>query len=93
MKTIFDWSRQTEKQIMNALSDWLYKQEEKTPKYFNGVLVSHQSIDGIFNKITNIIDTNRSDQLHEDMIEQGKRSSQQFDGIVKLIKQYGAKDK
>ena len=93
MKTTFDWSRQTETEIFNALNDWLNKQEDNTPEFFNGVLVSHQSINGIFKTIKKIIDKNRSDQLHEEMIDQGKRSKQQFDGICNLIKHYSKEEK
>lgn len=88
MKTTFDWSRQTETQIFNALNDWLNKQEDNTPEFFNGVLVSHQSINGIFKTIKKIIDTNRSDQLHEEMIAINKKSKQQFNGILNLIEHY-----
>lgn len=88
MKTAFDWSRQTEKQIMNALSEWLYKQDENTPNHINGVIVTHISIDAIFDKISSIFRKNTNEQLHEEMIDQNKRSKQQFDGITELIKHY-----
>lgn len=91
MKTTFEWFKQTEKEIINVLNIWLKKQMSETPKHLNGVLVDYFSIDRVFDKIEEIFRTNSQDELHEAMIDQGKRSKQQFDGIVKLINHYGDK--